>query len=310
MTLSVVSTLYRSAPSLEEFYGRVKQAAEALTKDYEIVLVNDGSPDDSLALALALYERDARVRVVDLSRNFGHHKAIMTGLAHARGDMVFLIDSDLEEEPELLARFYEERRRTGADVVYGVQEQRKGSWFERWSGETFFTLFNLFSNYPLPHNLITVRLMTRRYVNALIAHRERETVVAGLWVLTGFLQVALAVKKHSRSPTTYGFGRKIGLLVQSVTAFSDKPLTMIFYMGCAISGVAVAAALYLIIRRVFFGVLLEGWPSLIVSIWLLGGATIFCIGILGIYLSKIFIETKQRPYTIVRQLYERGAGPS
>ncbi|MGH9548808.1 MAG: glycosyltransferase family 2 protein, partial [Terriglobales bacterium] len=126
MDLSIVTTLYASAPYLEEFYARTCVVAERVTSDFEIILVNDGSPDNSLEIALSLYRKDARVRIVDLSRNFGHHKAMMTGLAHARGDMVFLLDSDLEEEPELLNTFYEKLQQTGADVVFGVQQKRKG----------------------------------------------------------------------------------------------------------------------------------------------------------------------------------------
>ena len=307
MKLSIVTTLYGSERYLEEFYARARAAALTLTEDYEFVFVNDGSPDGSLAVALSLFERDPRVRVIDLSRNFGHHKAMMAGLADSRGDLIFLIDCDLEEDPGWLGTFHDELHRSSCDVVYGVQEGRKGTLFERVSGEAYFWVFNLFSNYPIPKNLVTIRLMTRRYVEALLRHQEREMVISGLWVITGFAQKALVVKKLSRGGTTYDIRRKFVYLVNSITAFSDRPLILIFYLGVLILLVSGIAALDLIVRRVFFGVLLAGWPSLIVSIWLLGGMTLFSIGIVGIYLSKVFIETKQRPYTIVRQRFERGA---
>ena len=166
------------------------------------------------------------------------------------------------------------------------------------------------SDHPIPENLLTVRLMTRRYVSALLSHGEREMVIAGLWVLTGFRQVPIAVTKHSRSKTTYSLGRKFAVLVNSITSFSSRPLVFIFYLGVAIGALAAVAALYLVIRRIFFGILLPGWPSLIVSVWLLGGLILACLGIIGIYLSKIFIETKQRPYTIVRSVHERTADPA
>src|SRR4051812_8506243 len=134
MRLSIVTTLYRSAGSLAEFHRRVSRAAAALTGSYEIILVNDGSPDESLQIALNILKTDRLVRIVDLSRNFGHHKAMMTGLSYARGELVFLIDSDLEEEPELLAAFDGTLQSQSADVVYGVQESRKGGIFERLSG--------------------------------------------------------------------------------------------------------------------------------------------------------------------------------
>jgi putative glycosyltransferase len=303
MMLSIVTTLYNSAPYLEEFHRRVCDVAGRIADDFEIVFVNDGSPDNSLDVALALRRKDTRVRIVDLSRNFGHHKAMMTGLVHSRGELVFLLDSDLEEEPELLQKFYEELKRTGADVVFGVQERRKGKLFERVSGSLYFKVFNLFSTHPIPRNHITARLMTRAYVVALTRHQEREFVMSGLWALTGFRQVPLEVTKHHKGKSAYGLGRKLSHLVNAITSFSNKPLVLIFYLGCLILFVSSIAAIDLILRKLLFGTLLEGWASLIVSIWLLGGLTIFCLGVIGIYLAKIFIEVKQRPYTIVKQTY-------
>lgn len=308
MKLSIVSTLYRSAAHLGAFHERITRAAEALGEEYELVFVNDASPDRSLDLALDLAARDSRLTVVDLSRNFGHHKAMMTGLAHAGGERVFLIDCDLEEDPELLPRFVEEMQRTGADVVYGVQARRKGGLVERWSGDLFFRLFNLLSEHPLPTNLSTVRLMSRRYVDALLLHRERTMIIGGLWVITGFAQVALPVRKGARPRSSYTLRRKVSVFVDAVTSFSDRPLKLIFYLGLFIFLVSLAAATLLVVRRVFFGVLLAGWPSVMVSLWLLGGLTLFSLGVIGIYLQKVFIETKQRPYTIVRAIRRAGSG--
>lgn len=310
MRLSVVTTMYRSAPYLEEFYDRVCRTAERLFESFEIVFVNDGSPDDALDVALRLYEADSRVRVVDLSRNFGHHKAIMTGLMHARGELVFLLDCDLEEAPELLERFYETMVAADADVVYGVQKSRKGSLFERAAGAVYYKLFNAISSVSIPRNLITARLMTARYVRALVAHQEREILIAGLWAITGFAQVPLEVVKLDKGSTTYNVSRKIANLVNSITSFSNQPLVYIFYLGCAIILLSSGAAAYLVLRRLLFGVYMAGWASLIVSVWFLGGLSIFSIGVIGIYLSKIFTETKQRPYTIVRALYEQAEAES
>ena len=189
MKLSIVTTLYRSAASIEEFYRRTIKAAEKIAGDIELVMVNDGSPDNSLDLALELQKHDARVIVVDLSRNFGHHKALMTGLAHASGDLVFLIDSDLEEQPEDLALFHARMAADDCDVVYGVQKARRGSAFERMTGGMFFAILDMLGDRPVPRNLVTSRLMRRDYVNALIRHRDREFVMSDLWQVTGFRQV-------------------------------------------------------------------------------------------------------------------------
>jgi putative glycosyltransferase len=307
MQLSIVTTLYFSAPHLEAFHERMSRAAAELTDDYEIIYVNDGSPDESLGIAVRLFESDAHVKVIDLSRNFGHHKAIMTGLSAAQGERVFLIDCDLEEEPELLSTFVDAARNCGADVAYGIQCTRKGGTFERISGALFYKVFNLLSYHKIPENILTVRLMSRRYVESLLLYREREFVISGLWTATGFAQVPVSVVKGSRRATTYNIRRKIASFVDAVTSFSDRPLVFIFYLGLVIVSLSSLAAGWLIARRLFFGVLLAGWPSLIVSIWLLGGLTIFCIGLVGIYLSKVYLETKQRPTSIIRHTYDHSA---
>lgn len=304
MKLSVVATLYQSAPYINEFHERVSTAARQLVgDDFEIILVNDGSPDSSLDLAIKLTEKDTHVGVVDLSRNFGHHKAMMTGLAQATGEHVFLIDIDLEEEPEWLLSFAEQMNQEACDVVYGVQERRKGNWFERWSGQWFYRFFKALTGLALPKDVVTARLMTRRYVDALLRHEEREVFMAGLWHITGFDQRAFAIIKHSTSETTYTFRRKMSLLVNSVTSFSNAPLVSIFYVGVSISLFALVYIAYLVTHWLFLAKPMSGWTSVMASIWLLGGMVISFIGVVGIYLSKIFSETKQRPYTIVRQIY-------
>lgn len=304
MNLSIVATLYQSAPYIVEFHRRATAAARKFCgDDYEIVLVNDGSPDNSLEIAVALSEADPHLVVVDLSRNFGHHKAMMTGLAHTRGAHVFLIDSDLEEEPEWLLAFARQCEAEGCDVVYGVQELRKGGWFERWSGSWFYIGFRALTGMALPENVVTARLMSRRYVDALLSHEEREVFIAGLWHITGFTQSAHSVRKHCTSETTYTLRRKMSLLVNSVTSFSNAPLVGIFYFGVFVSFVALAYIVYLAIHWLFLARPLSGWTSVMASIWLLGGLIISFIGVVGIYLSKVFSETKRRPYTIVRHVY-------
>lgn len=304
MKLSIVATLYQSAPYIKEFHERASASARALVgDDYEIVFVNDGSPDNSLDLAIQLTECDAHVVVVDLSRNFGHHKAMMAGLEHAKGAHVFLIDSDLEEDPEYLISFASQMKRDACDVVYGVQDVRKGGWFERWSGEVYYFLFNYLSNIDHPRNIVTARLMTRRYVDALLQFREREMVISCLWVITGFKQSAQTVKKHMTSATTYSLAMKINHATNSIISFSEVPLRLIFYIGVTIFLCALLYAGFLVFSKLVLATPLDGWTSVMVSIWLLGGMLISFVGLIGIYLAKVFSETKQRPSTIVREVY-------
>lgn len=305
MKLSIVATLYRSAPYISQFLQRSSHVAEEVAgNDYEIVLVNDGSPDESLEVAINLAQKDSHVTVVDLSRNFGHHKAMMTGLSYATGERVFLIDSDLEEEPEWLLKFAEQMDADCADVVYGVQANRKGHHFERITGRVFYSLFRFLTGIAQPSNIVTARLMKKQYVDALLQHKEREINIGGLWIITGFKQYHQFVKKHSTSPTTYSITAKFSHLVNAVTSFSSKPLVLTFYAGLLISTTALAYIFYLLIRYLFIASPPDGYTSIIASIWLFSGLIIFFMGIQGIYISKIFSEVKQRPYTVVRNIYK------
>lgn len=303
MKLSIVTTLYYSSPYLNEFYHRIRRASERITRDYQIIFVNDGSPDDSLDVVMAIQKKDPTVIVVDLSRNFGHHKAMMTGLSYACGELIFLLDCDLEEEPEWLGKFETQLRIEGCDVIYGVQRTRKGGMFERISGELFYSLLKVCSGIEFPKNVVTARLMKRSYVKSLLSHREQEVFLAGLWHITGYNQKPFIVDKYSKCTSTYTLRKKLSILVNSVTSFSNRPLLWIFYAGVGILFYSLSYTFYLSIRKIFLGVSVDGWTSLIVSVWLLGGLVIFSIGVVGIYLSKVFVETKNRPYTIVKDIY-------
>ncbi len=302
--LSIVASLYQSAPYLDAFISRMTQAAEQVSKDFEIVLVNDGSPDDSLARSKAHADSNPRVRVVDLSRNFGHHRAMMVGLEHARGNHVFLIDADLEEPPELLTSFWERMHASeGLDVVFGQSERRRGNWIDRCFGSLYYSLVRTVGGVPVTHNLATVRLMTRRYVDSLLEFRERETFMAGLWHATGYRQESMLFEKGHKGKTSYNLALKLAMVVNSITAFSARPLLFIFYTGLGMSLVGATLAGWLVARRLFQDIPIIGWTSVMVSIWFLGGLIILFLGIIGIYLAKVFSEVKQRPYATIREVY-------
>lgn len=303
MKLSIVATLYRSGATIDEFYRRAMAAGEALTDDIELILVNDGSPDDSLDRALTFQAADPRVVVIDLARNAAHHKAMMVGLTYVRGDLVFLLDSDLEEEPELLARLHERLRVGDCDVVYGVQEQRRGGLVARIPGEIYFSLLKWLSDEKIPRNIMTARLMTRDYVRALVRHRDREFVMSQLWATTGFRQVAVPARKLSRSQSTYSFRRRIELAIKHVTTTSTKLLYLILYAGLLVSFWSAVTIIYFAARYMFVGVGVDGWTSLIASVWFFGGLTTLILGILGIYIANILSESKRRPYVVVRRVY-------
>jgi len=304
MLLSIVATLYNTEPHLLEFYQRITQCAQEITHDYELILVNDGSPDNSLELAVSLHEKDQRVKIIDLSRNFGHHKAIMTGLSYAQSDYVFLIDSDLEEPPETLKVFWEEIQ--GAkdfDVVFGVQGKRRGGLLERFSGTLYYKLVNWLSDVKVPENFLTVRLMTQNYTRNLVQYKERELNFSVLTELVGFKKKKIVVEKSITGPTNYSTLKKFSVLVNAITSSTNRPLWLIFYLGLTITLCSSIFVIKLLIDRGLYGVGLVGWTSVIVSIFFFGGLIIFVLGIIGIYLSKVFVESKQRPYVVIRNIY-------
>lgn len=296
--------MYYSAPYLQEFYERIKKSADKLTEDYEIIFVDDGSPDKSLDIVVDLHRNDSRVRVIELSRNFGHHKAIMCGLEHATGDFVFLIDCDLEESPELLNKFWQELEGKNCDVVYGVQEKRNDKLISRCLGSLYYHFVNALSPVKIPYNLTTVRLMSKSYVRSLLKFTEREINIAHLWVSTGYNQVEIEVDKKKKDTTTYNFYRKLNVVINSIVSFSDRPLYYLFIIGFILSFLCFLNAMLLVARHFLLFVAIEGWTSIMTSIWFVGGLIIMSIGVLGIYLSKIFVETKQRPRVIIKEIYQ------
>lgn len=306
MKLSIVTTLYKSEDYIDEFINRTITVAESFSKSFEIIIVNDGSPDSAYEKAINSANADARIKLIDLTRNFGHHPALLTGLSHASGDYVYLIDSDLEESPEWLPEFYEHLKVESADLIIGVQTARKGRLFERLSGKLFYKMLHTVSESRYPPDQTTARLMTRRFLDSLLMFKERETCFASLFELVGFKQTTLPVKKLSTSPTTYTFRRKLALSFTSFSAFSTAPLYMMFYGGIVLAILSLFVATYFTISYFLTSEIPSGWTSLIVSVWFLGGVIIGCLGVIGIYLAMALAEAKQRPRTLIREIYQAG----
>ena len=309
MKLSIVTTLYKSALHIEEFYRRINKAAKSLTDDYEIIFVNDGSPDNSFDIARNLLNNDKRVTLIDLSRNFGHHKAIMAGLKYAKGERVFLIDSDLEEEPELLTSFWGAFN-NDTDVVYGVQETRRGSLFERISGWLHYKTLNLISRTPIPENFLTIRLMNQRFVQALLLFKDQNLVFSLINELAGFSKKCFTVNKKSSSATSYNLFIKLSLFTRTIVSSTAIPLWLIFYFGFFVTCLSFIFVLHILLQALFFKNLYHGWPTIIISIWFFGGITTMFLGVTGIYIAEILSETKQHPQFIIREIFRNKEAPS
>jgi putative glycosyltransferase len=301
MPTSIVSTLYRSAPYLDEFVARCL----ALMQDKdELILVDDGSPDESLALAKEHAVRDSRIVVVELARNFGHHHAILAALSQAVGEQVFFVDSDLEEAPELLVDFASIMEAGAVDVVFGVHNHSQGSLLRRTTSRAFWFVFNWASDSRTPLNICNVRLMKRRYVDALLSLQEANVFLGGMFHWVGFRQIAIPIERNlRRSQSTYSIAGRVRLAVRSIAAFSTAPLKGMFLLGTIMSTLSFLLALYFVVLKVIDPKIQLGFTSLIISIWFLSGIIIACLGVLGIYLAYVYTETKRRPRVIVRDVF-------
>jgi len=305
MKISVVFPLYKSAPYIEELHRRCVATIHSIGEDFEheIVFVNDGSPDEDVEIAKRVAMRDPGVVVIDLARNHGQHRAIMVGLEAASGDLVFVLDSDLEDEPEWLIRFYEEMVKSGCDVVYGVQSHKKRGPVYRIGRGLFFRAMRLLSGAKFREHALNARLMSRRYVDAVVQFKEREVFIDGIFEMCGFSQMPVSVVKYDRSPTNYTLPRLLSMTINAITSFSTRPLIGIAIVGMAVCALAFAYTAVIVFQKLMFGGPVEGWSSIMAAILIVGGANIFSSGIIAVYLAKVFYEVKQRPLAVVREVY-------
>ncbi len=307
LSLSVVTSVYRSerflAPFIDEMVAAVEKAG---IENYELIFVNDGSPDESLPYLIRTHTDNPRIKIVDLSRNFGHHKAVLAGLSYAKGDLTFIIDCDLEVRPGVLQRFLDTLRETDVDVVYGVQEKRKGALVERTGGALFWRLFNLLSDTKIPENVLSERLMRRSYVQALLSLGDRNVFLGGMMYWSGFRQLGIVVQKTQREgASTYSFRRRLSLLLEAVTSFSTAPLKVVLLAGLGVTLFAMTVGIVLLVRKLLHPeAVLEGFTSLMLVTIGMAGMVITVLGIVGLYIARIYTQTQNRPLFIVREFHD------
>jgi polyisoprenyl-phosphate glycosyltransferase len=297
--LSVVAPVYNEQELLEAFYGRVCAALEPLR--FELVLVDDGSSDNTAELLERLAENDPRVRVVYLSRNFGHQTALTAGLDHARGDAVVMLDADLQDPPELIPTMLDHWR-AGCDVVYAVREQREGeSRFKLGTARWFYKLFDKLAQVELQPNSGDFRLLDRRALDALLSMRERNRFLRAMTVWVGYRQAAVPYRRDPRTAgeTKYTFARMLRFSLDAISSFSHRPLQLATLLGFIISTVAFIAIPVVIALRIT-GSYLPGFGSITIAVLLLGGIQLISIGIIGEYVGRIYDEVKGRPLYLVR----------
>jgi glycosyltransferase involved in cell wall biosynthesis len=304
--ISVVAPAYNEEEVIEEFHRRVTRVLEALGCEYEIILVNDGSKDRTLELMQMLSLQDPMLTIVDLSRNFGKEVALTAGLDHTKGDVVVVLDSDLQDPPELIAELLDGWRE-GYDIVYGMRMQRDGeTWFKRTTAKYFYKLIAQVSRVNIPRDTGDFRLMSRRAVEALSELREEHRFMKGLFAWIGFPSKPLLYHRDARvaGETKWNYWNLWNFAIEGITSFTVAPLKVSTYLGMSIAMLAFLYSVFVIWKAVVFGDPVKGYPSLMAVILFLGGVQLISVGLLGEYVGRIFNEVKGRPLYLVNRVLE------
>jgi len=304
--ISIVAPFYNEEAAVGKFFPEVIAAVENLATKWEIICVDDGSQDATLERLLHAARSDPAVKVIQLSRNFGKEAALTAGLEAAIGEVVVVIDADLQDPPSLIERMLE-KWREGYDVVYGVRRSRDSdSLAKRVSAGGFYRVFNTLTSVPIPANTGDFRLMDRRVVDRLGELPERNRFMKGLFAWLGFKSAAVYYDRPAREEgqSSWSYWRLWNFALDGLTAFSTIPLRVWTYVGLTVSMLSFLYASFLVIRTLLFGVDLPGYASLMVVILFLGGIQLISLGVIGEYLGRVFIEVKQRPVYLVDRVYQ------
>jgi glycosyltransferase involved in cell wall biosynthesis len=305
-SISVVAPAYNEQEVLVEFHRRVTAVLTALGCDYEIVLVNDGSRDNTLALMHVLHARDPHVTVVDLSRNFGKEIALSAGLDHTKGEVVVVLDSDLQDPPELIPQMLAIWRE-GYDVVYGMRTVRDGeTWLKKTTASYFYRLIKQVSRVDIPKDTGDFRLMSRRAVAALCKLREEHRFMKGLFAWIGFPAKALPYRRDPRAAgqTKWNYWKLWNFAIEGITSFTVAPLKVSTYLGLFVAVSALVYAVFVIWKALVYSDPVRGYPSLMAVILFLGGVQLISVGLLGEYVGRIFNEVKRRPLYLINKLFD------
>jgi len=302
-TFSVVGPVFDEVETLREFYGRVQAAMDAIGEPWELVLVDDGSMDGSSDIIHALAFEDLRVRPVLFSRNFGHQIAVTAGLDYSRGQAVVIIDTDLQDPPELISELAE-KWREGYEVVYAVRTEREGeSWFKRATAAVFYRVINRITEVDIPPDAGDFRLLDRKVVEALKKMREHHRFPRAMTAWVGFKQVGVPYKRSARQAgdTKYPFRKMLRLAINAVTGFSYFPLQLATYFGFLSATLAILAIPIVIYLRLSGRAELSGQATTLIAVLFLGGVQLISLGILGEYIGRLYDEAKNRPLYVLRE---------
>jgi dolichol-phosphate mannosyltransferase len=307
---SVVIPIYNEEENIHELYTRLTAVLRKLCHDegqtanvYEIILVDDGSTDNSWQLIKELHEKDPMVRGISFSRNFGHHVAVLAGVDYLKGEYIIFMDGDLQDPPEEIPLMIK-KIKEGYDVVQGVSSKRHTSYIMEMASKLFHRLFVNASNVELRTRVGLFRCVRRPVIEAIKKLPERAIYFGGMLLWVGFRSYYVTVKRNKRYAGTrkYNFLRRLGLALNAITSFSERPLISIFQLGMLTFIFSIGMFLYVVFKKIFFNSPITGWASLFAAIFFSTGLITLSLSVVGLYISKLFIEVKQRPRYIVKEL--------
>ncbi|UBM57538.1 glycosyltransferase family 2 protein [Marinilongibacter aquaticus] len=312
--ISIVIPIYNEEENLQNLYARLTAASPSWKEEYEIVLVDDGSADRSLEMMTEFARKDYHVRVIKLSRNFGHQPAISAGIQEAKGDAVVIMDGDLQDPPEELHRFLD-KWREGYEVVYAVRTKRKEGFFKKLAYSSFYRLLAAISEIDIPLDSGDFCVMDRKVVNTIVKEMpEQLRFVRGLRAYAGYKQIGVTYERAERAAgeVKYTFKKLIELALDGLFGFSNVPLRLATYLGFIIAIPSFLTGFFFILHRIMgFKVLghtpaeIPGTTTLTVGMYFLGGVTLIILGILGEYIGRIYIEVKRRPFFVIDEIIEK-----
>ncbi|MDE1953239.1 MAG: glycosyltransferase family 2 protein [Betaproteobacteria bacterium] len=305
VVISIVVPCHDEVGNLQALYTRVREVMDRQAEAWEMVCVNDGSRDQTLAQLLALRRADERVVVIDLSRNFGKEAALTAGLEHARGQAIIPLDADLQDPPELIPALLA-KWRDGYDVVNAVRIARDGEgWLKRVTAHMFYRVINRLSHVDIPSDTGDFRLITRPVLEALMALPERRRFMKGLFAWVGFRTVAVPYRRSPRHAgrSKWNYWKLWNFALEGITSFSIAPLQLASYLGFAVSLFAFTYAAWVVMQTLLHGNPIKGYPSLMVTLLFLGGVQLMALGVIGEYLGRLYEESKQRPVYLVRRTW-------
>ena len=303
--ISIVVPLYNESPNIEYLFTRLIATLDNLNTSYEIICINDGSQDDTLEKLIEYNHQNSRIKVINLSRNFGKEIALTAGIDHACGAAIIPLDADLQDPPELIEQLID-KWREGYDVVYATRRSRQGeTWLKRWTAKAFYQTIGKMSPVPIPANTGDFRLLDRQVVEAIKKLPERTRFMKGLFAWVGYRQTSILFDREPRysGNSNWNYWKLWNFALDGIVSFSFLPLKVWSYVGVSISLVSLSYALFLVMRTLVLGVDVPGYASLMVAILFLGGVQLITLGVLGEYLGRVYEEVKGRPLYFIREKY-------